>query len=304
MGGAGQPTPRQAATQQAATQWVIAPGGRRIACRRQPGRTPGVIFCGGFQSDMSGGKAVALAAHCAAQGRQFTRFDYSGHGLSAGAFEDGCIGDWAADALAVLDASDGPQLLVGSSMGAWIALLLLRRRPQRIAGLLGIAAAPDFTEDGLRAGMDAAACAELERHGRWLRHNDYGDEPCPITAQLLDEARQHLQLRAAIPCAVPVRLIHGMRDADVPWQTSRRLLQCLRGEDVQLRLIKDGGHRLSRAADLAAIRAELEGLLAACGDAVSGEAHADATRDAPGDGGSDPGHGDPGHGDPPDISIG
>jgi len=278
---AGQP----ASSQPPPLAWLSAPSGRRIAYRQQPGdpldRGPGIIFCGGFKSDMSGGKAQALAAHCAAHGRRFTRFDYSGHGLSEGDFEQGCIGDWAEDALAVLDASEGPQLLAGSSMGAWIALLLMRRRPQRVAGLLGIAAAPDFTEDGLRAGMDAAARDELARSGRWLRRNDYdGGQPYPITAHLLDEARQHLQLRAAIPCALPVRLIHGMRDADVSWQTSQRLLECLDSDDVQLRLIKDGEHRLSRPADLALICSELEELLAACGSDGDTPQHAADPGDA------------------------
>jgi pimeloyl-ACP methyl ester carboxylesterase len=235
----------------------------RLAYARRPGRQPGVVFLGGFRSDMTGSKAMALDAHCASQGRGFLRFDYSGHGASAGRFEEGTIGRWAADALAVFDAlTDGPQVLVGSSMGGWIALLLARARPTRIAGLIGIAPAPDFVSELLWPALDAAQRAAIERDGVLHLPSQYG-EPTPITRALIEDGRRQTVLDAPIALAAPVRILHGMADPDVPWRHALRLVTALPGGDVRLTLIKDGDHRLSRPEDLRLLTETLDQLLAA-----------------------------------------
>ncbi len=221
-------------------------GGATIAYRATAGKTPGVMFLGGYKSDMGGGKALFLEQFCRGRGTAFTRFDYQGHGLSGGVFTDGTIGLWTGDAVAVLDAvTEGPQLLVGSSMGGWIMLLAALMRPRRVAGLIGVAAAPDFTEDLMAGRLTAEQKVALERDGVIYAANPYGPEPTPIAKGFIDEGRRHLLLRRRIPLACPVRLIHGMRDAEVPWQTSLRLCQMLHAEDVELFLDKDGEHRLS-----------------------------------------------------------
>jgi pimeloyl-ACP methyl ester carboxylesterase len=190
--------------------------GRRLAYHALPGRGPGVVFLGGFRSDMGGTKALALEDWARARGRAFVRFDYSGHGESSGDFLDGCIGDWAADARAVLEAlTEGPQVLVGSSMGGWIALLLARAQPERIAALVGIAAAPDFTEDSMWAGFDATQRAALERVGYVDLPSDYSDEPYRITRHLIEEGRTSLVLRSPLDLPFPVRLLQGTDDTDV-----------------------------------------------------------------------------------------
>lgn len=241
---------------------LVAPDGATIAYRRIPGKGPGVMFLTGFRSDMQGGKALAVEALCRAQRRAFVRFDYTGHGLSSGAFADGTIGRWTEDALSVLDrATDGPQVLVGSSMGGWIALLLARARPERIAGLVGIAAAPDFTEDLVRDVLDDAARARLARDGQIVMPSAYDPEPCVITRRLIDEGRNHLILRGPIPIGAPVRLIHGMEDHDVPWQTALKIAERLATADVEVTLVKGGRHRLSEPADLARLTAIVESLL-------------------------------------------
>ncbi len=242
---------------------------RRVAARGpeagggvMPVAPPGVLFLGGFNSDMTGTKAAALAAFCVARGTAFLRFDYSGNGASGGRFEDGTIGRWAADAAGVLEAlTEGPQILVGSSMGGWIALLLARDRPERVAGLVGIAAAPDFT-DRIRDSLGAAARAAIERDGVWHRPSAYGP-PYPITWALLEDGARHRLLHAALPIAVPVRLLHGQQDPDVPWETALRTAAAITGGDVQVTLVKDGDHRLSRQADLALLRRTLAALLGA-----------------------------------------
>jgi pimeloyl-ACP methyl ester carboxylesterase len=214
-----------------------------------------VLFCGGYTSDMSGTKALALERWCRAEGRGYVRFDYRGHGRSGGLFEDGTIGDWAADALAVVDRIAGPLVVVGSSMGGWIMLLVALARPERVQALVGIAAAPDFTED-LRSRATADQRRDLAGQGFWLQPSAYG-APHAVTARLLDDGRRHLLLGAPIAIACPVHLLHGQQDPDVPWQTALRLAERLQSTDVTIELIKAGDHRLSREADLARITAAI-----------------------------------------------
>lgn len=252
---------------------VLNPGdGRRIAYEKTAEKSgglssrdlsPGVIFFSGFKSDMSGSKASALMAHCRERGRACIRFDYTGHGASSGAFEEGSIGDWRRDALDVFDAlAEGPQVLVGSSMGAWIALLVARERKERVAGFVGIASAPDFTEDLIWNAATAAQKAELLEKGRFLVPDCYGGAPYPITRRLVEEGREHLLMRGSIPLSVPARLLHGTADADVPWQTSAALMDRLESEDVRLTLIKGGDHRLSGERELRLICESVEELIA------------------------------------------
>ena len=235
--------------------------GVTIAYRRTPGRTPGVVFLGGFRSDMGGTKALALEAHCRGVGRAYVRLDYRGHGESAGRFEDATIGLWAGDAIGVLDAAtEGPQILVGSSMGAWIMLLAALARPDRVAGLVGIAAAPDFTEDLIWARYPQAVRETVMREGVYMQPSEYDPNGYPITRGLIEDGRRHLLLRAPIDLGCPVRLLHGMRDPDVPWQTALRIAERLTSDDVTVTLIKDGDHRLSREQDIARICAAVDGL--------------------------------------------
>jgi len=202
-------------------------------------------------SDMTGTKALTLEAHCAKTGRAFIRFDYSGHGQSSGKFIDGTIGQWHDDTLAVLDSvAEGPQILVGSSMGGWQMLLAARARPERIKGLIGVAAAPDFTEDLMWTSLTSDQQSQLREQGLITLPSDYGDEPYPISLALIEEGRNHLLLTQALAVRCPVHLLHGMRDTDVPWHTSLRVLEAMDGEDAVLTLIKDGDHRLSRDPDL------------------------------------------------------
>jgi pimeloyl-ACP methyl ester carboxylesterase len=241
---------------------LARPGGAAIAYRRTPGRLPGVIFLSGFMSDMTGGKATFLEEVCRRRGQAFLRFDYSGHGESSGAFTDGTIGRWAEDAQAALDSlTEGPQVLVGSSMGGWIMLLVALRRPERVAGLVGIAPAPDFTVDMLPSQLAREHLAAIGRDGIAWVESEYGPEPTPITRSLIEDGRNHLVLRRPLPIAIPVRLLHGMRDADVPWQTSLRLARALASGDVSVTLVKDGDHRLSEPADLERLARTLKALL-------------------------------------------
>ena len=186
-------------------------GREAIAYRTVEGKPPGVMFLGGFMSDMTGTKATALEAHCRGAGRAFVRFDYSGHGESGGAFRDGTIGAWRDDALAVLDGvARGPQVLVGSSMGGWVMLLVALARPERVAGLVGIAAAPDFTEDLIWSTLDDETRQRLTETGAIELPCDYDDDPYPITMGLIEEARSHLLLHAPIPLDCPIHLLQGM----------------------------------------------------------------------------------------------
>lgn len=237
--------------------------GATIAYHFTPGKSPGVVFLSGFKSDMEGDKALCLEAFCTARGQAFLRFDYFGHGASSGAFAEGTISRWADDAVAILDqATQGPQVLVGSSMGGWIMVLAALARPGRVAGMVGIAAAPDFTEDLIAGGLTPGQRADMERDGFMETANCYEDEePYVITKALLDDGRLNLVLRQPIPLTVPVRLIQGMKDEDVPWQTALRLEQMLQSDDVEITLVKDGGHRLSEEADLDRLRTILDTLL-------------------------------------------
>jgi len=216
---------------------------------------PGLIFLGGFASDMTGTKASFLDERCEKASLAYLRFDYRGHGASSGTFTEGCIGDWADDALQILDKlAEGPQILIGSSMGGWIGLLLARARPERFAGFVGIAAAPDFTEDLIRPALSAKQMEELVRDGQTFETEADPDAPedhrIPITQKLMEDGMNNLVLRAPIELDAPVRLLQGMRDPEVPWQTALKIAETVTSEDVRVTLVKDGEHRFSRTQDL------------------------------------------------------
>jgi pimeloyl-ACP methyl ester carboxylesterase len=234
-----------------------------IAYRHTPGKGPGVMFLTGFKSDMEGGKALALETFCKERGHAFTRFDYSGHGESSGTFEDGAIGEWADDAVAVLDhVTEGPQILVGSSMGGWMMLLTALARPERVCGLVGIAAAPDFTRDLIPQALNDHQKAELETTGYCEIPNCYDDdEPYRIGKKLLDEGNNHILLDDEIPLEMPVRLIHGLLDEDVPWQTALKIMEKVRSQDVEVQFVKSGDHRLSEPHDIARLLRTVGALL-------------------------------------------
>jgi pimeloyl-ACP methyl ester carboxylesterase len=235
--------------------------GVELAWARLEGRSPTVVFLPGFRSDMTGDKATALAAFCVERGQAMIRFDYSGHGSSGGRFEDGTIGRWTEDALAVIDRrSEGPLVLVGSSMGGWIALLAACARPDRVAALIGVAAAPDFTETLMWEAMTFEERATIMRDGVLHVPSQYG-EPYPITRALIEDGRTHLLLNDPIAIDCPVRLLHGQRDADVPWETALRVAEQAISQDVEVILVKDGHHRLSRPQDLALLCRTLGALL-------------------------------------------
>lgn len=225
--------------------------GTVLAYHRRPGARPGVVFLGGFTSDMTGAKATTLDYWCRGRGQAFVRFDYSGHGASSGRFADGTIGRWADEAVAVLDRlTEGPQILVGSSMGAWLMLLAALARPERIAGLLGLACAVGFTRYLLWDRLDDRLRERLRREGVISLPSSYG-EPYLIALNLIEEAERHRLLdRAELPIHGTVRLIHGMGDADVPWRISLEVAGKLATPDVRVILIKDGEHTLSRDQDL------------------------------------------------------
>lgn len=217
----------------------------------------------GFMSDMTGSKALALEELCRARGQAYLRFDYRGHGASSGAFKDGCIGDWADDALDVLDrVTQGPQLLVGSSMGGWIMLLTALARPNRVAGLVGIAPAPDFTENLIWRELTERQRRVMAEQGFVEIPSDYGDQPYVITQRLIEDGRQHLLLnKAPLPISVPVRIIQGMEDKDVPWQTALDIQKAVESQDVEVTFVKAGGHRLSEPEDLARLTRTVAALL-------------------------------------------
>lgn len=235
--------------------------GVELAWIKAPGCGPTVVFLPGFRSDMQGEKACHLRVYCEEHGMSLLRLDYSGHGSSGGRFEEGSIGRWAEDALAVIDrVTEGKLLLVGSSMGGWISFLVALDRPERLAGLIGIAAAPDFTETLMWQAMTPAQQAQLVADGSLTVETDY-DPPLVITRHLIEDGRRHLLLGGPIAIDCPVRLLHGQRDLDVPWETSLRAAERITGSDVRLTLIKDGEHRLSRPQDLCLLSSTLTDLL-------------------------------------------
>jgi pimeloyl-ACP methyl ester carboxylesterase len=230
---------------------------RRIAVRARLGSAPGLFSLGGFNSDMQGTKALALDVWAAGQGRACVRFDYSGHGESGGAFIDGTIGRWLEESVAVFEQfCSGRQVVIGSSMGGWLALLLAREMAKRtgrrasLAGLVLIAPAPDFTEALMWNAFSPEVKKEIETNGVWLRPSQYG-EPYPITRALIEEGRNHLLLGSAIEVGCPVRILQGAQDPDVPWQHAFALAHRLPADDVVLTMIQDGDHRLSRPQDIA-----------------------------------------------------
>lgn len=232
---------------------------RRIAVRARSGGLPGLFWLGGFKSDMVGTKAIALDAWAAERQRACVRFDYSGHGESGGDFIDGTIGRWLEESVAVFERfCSGPQIVIGSSMGGWMALLLARELARRkaipgsLAGLVLIAPAPDFTEELMWKGFSPQARQQIETSGVWLRPSEYG-EPYPITRALIEEGRKHLLLGSAIEVGCPVRILQGAQDPDVPWRHAFALAHRLPADDVVLTMIQDGDHRLSRPQDIARI---------------------------------------------------
>ena len=227
---------------------LTRPDGIRLACHLREGRGPTIIFLPGYMSDMSGSKALALEAWAVAEGRNFLRFDYAGCGQSDGAFEDQTLTSWRDDVLLMIDTlASGPVVLVGSSMGGWLMLLVALARPARVAGLVGIAAAPDFTDWGYSQEQKR----EILTKGRLAQPSPYGTDPTIITKAMWQsgEANRLLQSPVGIDC--PVRLLHGQRDPDVPWHHSPHLATRIRSDDVQVTLVKDGDHRLSRERDIA-----------------------------------------------------
>jgi pimeloyl-ACP methyl ester carboxylesterase len=229
-------------------------GGARIAYCRSAGdpARAGVVWLGGFHSDMTGEKASVLHAKCAEAGRSFVRFDYFGHGESSGDFAEGTIGRWRSDGLAVADRlTEGPLVLVGSSMGGWMALLVALARPERVKGLVLLAPAPDFTDKLMWASFDESQRRQIMEQGFWTRPSDYDPAGYPITRDLIVEGREWNVLDGEIGIDVPVRILQGGLDADVPWTHSLDLADKLRSKDVVWSLVKDGDHRLSRPQDIA-----------------------------------------------------
>lgn len=241
--------------------YFTTPQGRKIAYHLTRGDGPGVVFLGGLKSDMQGTKATHLEAWARARGQGFLRFDYSGHGESSGAFEEGCIGDWAEDAEAVISAlTEGRQVFVGSSMGGWISLLMARRMPERMAGLVTIAAAPDFTEDSMWANFTDAQRAEMAETGRVALPSDYG-EPYIITQRMIDDGKQQLVLRSPLSLPVPVRFLQGTADKDVDMSVALRLLDHAEGPDMRLTLVDGADHSFSTPPCLELITRSIEEVL-------------------------------------------
>jgi pimeloyl-ACP methyl ester carboxylesterase len=236
--------------------------GATIAYHRTAGSSPGVVFLGGFRSDMTGTKATYLEEYCRSRGRAYLRFDYFGHGASSGETALGTIGRWAEDAVAVLESlTEGPQVLIGSSMGGWIMLLVALARPSRVHALVGVAAAPDFTEDLLWPRLDPEQRRQLRDTGFVTVRSEYEPAGYTYRQNLFEDAKQHLLMRQAIDLKCPVRLLHGMNDTSVPWQTSLSLAERLASRDIVVTLVKDGDHRLSRPADLQRLGRTLDELL-------------------------------------------
>jgi len=236
------------------------PDGSRLAWRKVEGRGPTLVWLGGFRSDMAGTKAQALAEWAQGQGRSYLRFDYFAHGESSGDFRHGTIGRWREDALAAIDAlTEGPLVLVGSSMGGWIACLAALARPERLHALVLVAPAPDFTDKLMEPSLPAEARAAIARDGVWMQPSEYDDAGYPLTRALFEDGRRWSILPGPVAITAPVRILQGGRDEAVPWRHALALAEALESDDVVFTLVKDGDHRLSRPQDL-------ERLVAAAGE--------------------------------------
>lgn len=247
-------------------------GGATIAYREVTGNTPTVIYCGGFHSDMTGSKAVALSTWCLGYGHAYIRFDYQGHGVSSGEFTDGSIGLWRDDALSILDqVTTGPVVLVGSSMGAWIALLIALKRPDRISGMVLLAPAVDFTIELMWNKFDTDIRDEIENKGFWNRPSEFEDEAYPVTLKLIEESRAHLLLDAPIAFPGPVHILYGLADEVVPLDHVMRTVEAIASSELTVTLVKGGGHRLSQDADIAR-------MTRAVGDVISQTSEGPAAR--------------------------
>jgi len=256
------PMPHSASATGSHPASLARPDGAAIAYHRIEGRAPGIVFLGGFRSDMTGTKALFLEDYCRRRGHGYVRFDYFGHGRSSGDFARGTIGRWREDAIAVIDSlTEGPQILVGSSMGGWIMLLAALARPQRIAALIGIAAAPDFTAELLPNRLTPEQRRELDKKGAVTVLSDYDAAGYLYTSALIEDGAQHLLLGAPIRIDMPVRLLHGLADASVPWQLSLRLAERLSSRNVTVTLVKGGDHRLSSEPDLSRLAGVLDDLV-------------------------------------------
>jgi pimeloyl-ACP methyl ester carboxylesterase len=250
------------ATPPAASPQILARAdGATIAYHRLAGAPPGIVFFGGFRSDMGGTKALFLEDYCRKRGRAYVRFDYFAHGASSGDFARATIGRWRDDAIAVIDSlTSGPQILVGSSMGGWLILLAALARPERVAALVGIAGAPDFTEELLWPRLSPAQREEIVERGAVVIRSDYDPAGYLYSRALVEDGKRHLLLGGPIPLAMPVRLLHGLDDASVPWRLSLRLAERLQSRDVAVTLVKGGDHRLSSEADLIRLAQTLDAL--------------------------------------------
>lgn len=234
----------------------------RIAYHKTEGAGPGVVFLGGFKSDMEGTKAIYLEDWAKANNRAFLRLDYTGHGQSSGDFLNGSIGEWARDAVAaIVELTDGPQRLVGSSMGGWISLLVYKAVPEKVAGFVGIAAAPDFTEDSMWEGFDADQQAALQEGGQVALPSEYSDEPYIITRKLIEDGRNQLVLRSPLNMQIPVHLLQGTADTDVDISVALQLLSHMKGENIRLTLVKDADHRFSNPENLELLKQTVETIL-------------------------------------------
>lgn len=246
-------------------QYLLIPNGK-LAYHKISGKTPGILYCGGFRSDMTGTKVLAVEEYCRKKGLSFVRFDYRGHGQSSGNFADYVLSDWRDDGLAVLDQlTTGPQIIVGSSMGSWIGLLLALARLDRVTGFVGVASAPDFTEELIWQQLSVQQQLELKTKGVLYYPATDTTEEYPISYRFIEDGRKHLLLQQTIPLNIPVNLLHGCEDRDVSWNYSLRLLQHLQSNNVCLKLIKDGTHRLMREQDLEALLRAIDELLISIG---------------------------------------
>ncbi|HXP05322.1 MAG TPA: alpha/beta hydrolase [Stellaceae bacterium] len=255
------PTPETDTVRNAGAASLARPQGATIAYHRLAGAAPGIVFLGGFRSDMTGNKALFLEDYCRQRGRGYVRFDYFGHGESSGDFAEGTVSRWRDDSVAVIDSlTEGPQILVGSSMGGWIMVLAALARPERVAGLVGIAAAPDATTDLMAARFDEEQRRELYEKGQVTLPSEFDPAGYLYTRALIEDGNRNLLLRGSIPLTCRVRLLHGMEDRSVPWQQSLKLAERLQSANVELTLVKDGDHRLSRDQDLARLARVLDEL--------------------------------------------